>query len=59
MVAPRDRTHNLKEIICELRGGSDDISLTTAYWIQTLREIDTVQGFTFESAVQISRLTMR
>ncbi len=54
MVVPRDCTHNLREIICERHGGSHD----TSPWIQTLSENDTVPGFTFGSAVQITRLTM-
>ncbi len=42
------------EIICQRYKGSHD----TPAWTQTLNENDTVPGFTFGSAVRITRFTM-
>jgi hypothetical protein len=54
MAAPKDFTHNSREIVCQRHVGGHD----TSAWIQTLSENDAVSGFTFGSAVQITRLTM-
>jgi hypothetical protein len=55
MSAPRDCTHDSREIICQRHGRGHD----TSAWIwssKRLSENDTLPDFTFGSAVQITRL---
>jgi hypothetical protein len=56
MAAPRDCTRKTREIIFD---SGMEAAMTASAWIQTQSENDTaLSGFTFGSAVQITRLTM-